>query len=86
MQYRLDLVLTPAEGALLRVIGMAERRGFAPRAIAGAPNAADDGRWHIQLVVDSTRPPETLRRQIEKIYDCVSVRISALEPGTGASA
>lgn len=79
MQYRLDLVLTPAEGALLRVIGMAERRGFAPRAIAGAPNAADDGRWHLQLVVDSTRPPETLRRQIEKIYDCVSVRISALD-------
>ncbi|REM14375.1 acetolactate synthase, partial [Mycobacterium tuberculosis] len=74
---RLDLVLTPAEGALLRVIGMAERRGFAPRAIAGAPNAADAGRWHLQLVVDSTRPPETLRRQIEKIYDCVSVRISA---------
>ncbi len=84
MQYRLDLVLTPAEGALLRVIGMAERRGFAPRAIAGAPNAADAGRWHLQLVVDSTRPPETLRRQIEKIYDCVSVRMSALEPGVSA--
>lgn len=84
MQYRLDLVLTPAEGALLRVIGMAERRGFAPRAIAGAPNAADAGRWHLQLVVDSTRPPETLRRQIGKIYDCVSVRISALEPGVSA--
>jgi len=84
MQYRLDLVLQPAEGALLRVIGMAERRGFAPRAIAGAPNAADAGRWHLQLVVDSTRPPETLRRQIEKIYDCVSVRISALEPGVSA--
>ena len=86
MQYRLDLVLTPAEGALLRVIGMAERRGFTPRAIAGAPNAADAGRWHLQLVVDSARPPETLRRQIEKIYDCVSVRISALEPGPGVSA
>ncbi|WP_422504870.1 ACT domain-containing protein [Stenotrophomonas sp. GZD-301] len=86
MHYRLDLVLMPAEGALLRVIGMAERRGFAPRAIAGAPNAADDGRWHLQLVVDSTRPPETLRRQIEKIYDCVSVRISALDPTPGVSA
>jgi acetolactate synthase II small subunit len=84
MQYRLDLVLVPAEGALLRVIGMAERRGFAPRAIAGAPNAADDGRWHLQLVVDGTRPPETLCRQIEKIYDCVSVRVSALDGGAHA--
>lgn len=83
MQYRLDLVLQPAEGALLRVIGMAERRGFAPRAITGAPMAADDGRWHLQLVVDSQRPPETLCRQLEKIYDCVSVQMTALE---GASA
>ena len=31
MRYRLDLVLKPAEGALVRVIGMTERRGFAPR-------------------------------------------------------
>jgi len=83
MQYRLALVLQPAAGALLRVIGMAERRGFAPRAITGAPVAADDGRWHLQLVVDSQRPPETLCRQMEKIYDCVSVQMTALE---GASA
>lgn len=79
MQYRLDLVLHPAEGALLRVIGMAERRGFAPRAITGAPVAADDGRWHLQLVVDGQRPAETLCRQIEKIYDCVSVQVTAVE-------
>lgn len=79
MQYRLDLVLHPAEGALLRVIGMAERRGFAPRAIHGAPDAADQGRWHLQLVVDGTRPPETLCRQIEKIYDCVSVQVTELQ-------
>ncbi|KAG1353836.1 hypothetical protein G6F61_014628 [Rhizopus arrhizus] len=79
MHYRLDLVLHPAEGALLRVIGMAERRGFAPRAISGAPVAADDGRWHLQLVVDGQRPAETLCRQIEKIYDCVSVQVTAVE-------
>ncbi|KAG0947354.1 hypothetical protein G6F31_014204 [Rhizopus arrhizus] len=65
--------------ALLRVIGMAERRGFAPRAISGAPVAADDGRWHLQLVVDGQRPAETLCRQIEKIYDCVSVQVTAVE-------
>ncbi|KIP85934.1 MULTISPECIES: ACT domain-containing protein [unclassified Stenotrophomonas] len=79
MQYRLDLVLHPAEGALLRVIGMAERRGFAPRAIHGASDADDHGRWHLQLVVDGTRPPETLCRQIEKIYDCVSVQVTELQ-------
>ncbi|MFS2046431.1 acetolactate synthase, partial [Stenotrophomonas geniculata] len=41
MQYRLDLVLHPAEGALLRVIGMAERRGFPPLIAPGPPVAAD---------------------------------------------
>ncbi|HEL3863766.1 TPA: acetolactate synthase [Stenotrophomonas maltophilia] len=79
MQYRLDLVLQPAEGALLRVIGMAERRGFAPRSISGAPDAADDGRWHLQLVVDGQRPAETLCRQIEKIYDCVLVELTPVD-------
>jgi acetolactate synthase II small subunit len=79
MRYRLDLVIKPAEGALIRVIGMAERRGFSPRAIAGSPDAADAGRWHLQLEVDGHRPAETLQRQLEKVYDCESVRITALE-------
>jgi acetolactate synthase II small subunit len=78
MRYRLDLVLKPAEGALTRVIGMAERRGFTPQAISGEPAAAD-GRWHLQLVVDGNRPAETLRLQMQKIYDCESVVVTALE-------
>ncbi|RBG74669.1 acetolactate synthase, partial [Xanthomonas oryzae pv. oryzae] len=44
---------------------------------AAAPDAA--GRWHLQLDVDSSRPPETLRLQLEKVYDCESVLITALE-------
>lgn len=78
MRYRLDLVLKPAEGALTRVIGMAERRGFTPQAISGEPAAAD-GRWRLQLVVDGNRPAETLRLQMQKIYDCESVVVTALE-------
>ena len=78
MRYRLDLVLKPAEGALTRVIGMAERRGFTPHSIAGEP-AAEDGRWRLQLVVDGQRPAETLRLQMLKIYDCVSIEITPVE-------
>ncbi|MCW4454548.1 hypothetical protein OK348_07035 [Flavobacterium sp. MXW15] len=84
MQYRLDLVLKPVEGALLRVIGMAERRGFAPCAISGAPDAGDAGRWHLQLLVSGGRPPETLCRQLEKVHDCESVRITAVEAAGAA--
>ena len=78
MRYRLDLVLKPAEGALTRVIGMADRRGFTPPSINGQP-AAEDGRWRLQLVVDGQRPAETLRLQMLKVYDCVSVEITPVE-------
>ncbi|CTP88247.1 acetolactate synthase [Xanthomonas translucens pv. arrhenatheri] len=79
MRYQLDLVLKPVEGALLRAIGMAERRGFAPLSIRGAPAPDDAGRWHLQMVVDGTRPGESLRLQMEKVYDCESVRVTALD-------
>ncbi|UNK58254.1 acetolactate synthase [Pseudoxanthomonas daejeonensis] len=78
MRYRLDLVLKPVEGALVRVIGMTERRGFAPRSIAGGHEGAD-GRWRLQLEVDGGRPAETLKRQLQKVYDCESVEISPVE-------
>jgi len=80
MLYRLDLVLKPAEGALARVIGLAERRGFSPRAITGTTGADAAGdSWQLQLVVSSDRPADNLRRQMEKIYDCESVHITTLE-------
>ena len=78
MRYRLDLVLKPVEGALVRVIGMTERRGFAPHSIAGGPDGTD-GRWRRQLVVDGGRPAETLKRQLQKVYDCESVEVTPVE-------
>jgi len=78
MRYRLDLVLKPVEGALVRVIGMTERRGFAPQAISGGSDHGD-GRWRLQLVVDGVRPAETLKRQLQKVYDCESVEVVPVE-------
>jgi len=78
MRYRLDLVLKPAEGALVRVIGMAERRGFTPCEISGRPDGSG-GPWRLQLVVDGQRPAETLRLQMQKIYDCESVEVTPLD-------
>jgi len=75
MRYRLDLVLRPAEGVLLRVLGTAERRGFTPLAIAGE-QPPDGGEWRLRLTVRGTRPPEPLRRQIEQLYDCLAVEIA----------
>ena len=58
MRYRLDLVLKPAEGALTRVIGMAERRGFTPQAISGEPA----GRQDSQGWVVATKTPQEQQR------------------------
>ena len=44
MRYRLDLTLRRAEGALARVLGTAERRGFQPLSVDG--DAHDDGDHH----------------------------------------
>ena len=45
---------------------------------------SSDGRWRVQLVVDGQRPPETLRLQMQKIYDCESVEITAVDSGEAA--
>jgi acetolactate synthase II small subunit len=75
MRYRLELLLRPAEGALLRVLGTAERRGFTPLALEGARRPGDDA-WKLSLTVDGERPIDSLCRQMEKLYDCLEVEIA----------
>ena len=74
MRYRLDLTLRRAEGALARVLGTAERRGFQPVSVDG--EAHDDGdRWHLRMTVEGTREPEGLQQQLAKLYDCLAVDV-----------
>jgi len=74
MRYQLDLTLRRAEGALARVLGTAERRGFQPVGIDG--EARPDGdRWHLRMTVEGQREPDTLRQQLDKLYDCLAVEV-----------
>ena len=74
MHYRLDLTLRRAEGALARVLGTAERRGFQPLSVDG--EAHDDGdRWHLRMTVEGAREPEGLQQQLAKLYDCLAVDV-----------
>ena len=77
MRYRLELKLKPAEGALLRVLGMIERRGFPPHAVHATHDSGGD--WALALVIDSNRAPETLRQQLLKIYDVEELSFSAVQ-------
>ena len=75
MRYQLDLTLRRAEGALARVLGTTERRGFQPISVDG--EARPDGdRWHLRMTVEGDREPESLQQQLAKLYDCLDVQVS----------
>ncbi len=76
MRYRLDLILRQAEGALARVLGTAERRGFRPVAVDGAAQP-DGDRWHLRMIVEGERAGEGLQQQLAKLHDCVAVEVQA---------
>jgi acetolactate synthase II small subunit len=75
MRYQLDLTLRQAEGALARVLGTAERRGFQPVSVDGETQP-DGDRWHLRMTVEGEREPDHLRRQLAKLYDCLAVEVS----------
>lgn len=74
MRYQLDLTLRRAEGALTRVLGTTERRGFAPLSVDG--QAQPDGdRWQVRMTVEGERPDGALQQQLAKLYDCLAVQV-----------
>ena len=75
-RYQLDLTLRHVDGALSRVIGAAERRGFKPVCVDGEARS-DGDRWYLRLAVESERPVEALRAQLAKLYDCLAVEVAA---------
>ncbi len=81
MRYQLDLTLRRAEGALVRVLGTTERRGFQPVAIDGATQPGSDGsdEWQLRMTVEGARSDEALQGQLAKLYDCLAVRVVACD-------
>jgi acetolactate synthase regulatory subunit len=75
MSRRLQIELDTSEGALLRVLGTVERRGFALLDLrAGKP---DEQRYLLQLTLDGARDAEVLCRQLERLVDVRTVRLLA---------
>jgi acetolactate synthase II small subunit len=72
MSCSLELALDRAEGALLRVLGTIERRGWNVLAV----NAASDARsYSVSLTLDGSRDPEILCRQLQRLVDVQAVRL-----------
>lgn len=73
MSHELLLEMEPAEGALLRVLGTVERRGFGLRGVTAA--TTDGNRQSLRLELDGDRDPQVLCRQLERLIDVRQVRL-----------
>lgn len=67
--HALGLVLSRGEGALLRLLGTIQRRGFEIVGLTTQPRDADT--WIVLMQLSSARDVQCLKRQVEKLYDVV---------------
>ena len=66
------LTIRRREGALVRMLGLAERRGYTLTRV----NAKEVGNeWVVDLAVQSERPPTQLLAQLLKLHDVSYVEL-----------
>lgn len=68
-RHRLHVSLIRNEGALLRLLGTTERRGFPVESLHVQPHPTDAGLWSVELTVQSLRDITLLQRQLERLVD-----------------
>ena len=81
MTERLQVSFTPGEGALVRMLGLVERRGFALRGVTMSEASAGAS---LDLEVeprDPSRNIDVVARQLERLVDVRSVAIATLPRG-----
>jgi acetolactate synthase II small subunit len=81
MNHTLRMSIQKVEGAMIRLLGLIERRGFSVTAMNAR---ADDAAQQVEITLQlrsKGRSVEVLTRQIEKLYDVHSVAcLTAGEP------
>lgn len=76
MNHALNLKLAHVEGALLRVLGVTERRGWSTTSLR-AEATAEQETLALSLTVLGDRPVELLVRQLAKLHDVHAVEVAA---------
>jgi len=71
MKKQLTIQLSKAEGALVRLLGLVERRGYSATYLMASPTEHDV--FQIEMTVESQRPISKLVHQIDKLYDVKNV-------------
>jgi len=75
MSRTFEIDLDHSEGALLRVLGTVERRGF--ELLELSADKPDAETYSVRLRVDSERDPDVLCRQLQRLVDVRAVRLLA---------
>jgi acetolactate synthase II small subunit len=78
MSVHFEIRLKPAEGALLRTLGLIQRRGFAITELA--LREAGEGQLLRLAVNGNGRCPAVLARQVERLHDVASIERVEHEP------
>ncbi|MFC1777833.1 ACT domain-containing protein [Pseudomonadota bacterium] len=73
MEHSLNIQLSASEGAVLRALGLIERRGFSLGKCA--ISEAGEGGRSMEVTVSSSRPGDLLKRQLERLHDVKSVEL-----------
>ncbi len=73
MRHTLHIQLKTAEGAVLRALGLIERRGFRLETVH-AREAQGDGQA-MTVTVEGDRPADLLQRQLERLHDVLWVEL-----------
>ena len=84
MSGQLQIRFDNQEGALLRLLGAVERRGFSLRQVAMAAGPADALLTLDVEARDSGRSLDVIARQLDRLVDVHSVLVSSQQSGTPA--
>ena len=81
MTHTLRIQIRDSDGAVLRALGLIERRCYRLRSCV--IGEADDGGRTMDVNVSSSRPGDLLKRQLERLHDVMKVE---LQPAAVADA
>ena len=73
--HRLTIEFSGVEGAFLRILGLMERRGY--RLQTCTLNRMPDDRCVLDVMVESQRPGDLLKRQLERLFEVSNVKLKA---------
>jgi len=73
MNHTLNITLSGAEGAVIRALGLIERRGFSLDSCS--VGEIENNRRALEVSVSSTRPGDLLKRQLERLHDVYNVEL-----------